>query len=208
MMISPATLHIRLTSGQLPPAEGSTAVNQFLGGPETLLAWLEMQLGLQVAEVSTADRVTQYAGLLDAVTDSVISDSMRVDRWATATDLLNRRDELLLANWNESKPTDNLPALVQDLATANSDNPETFPAVAQRLVAVDAALASGAVLPNHSCILYDKPSKWPERWQLIFKNMEISEATRAVTHAISGSALQLAQSTILSGSAPDNATAR
>jgi ATP-dependent helicase/nuclease subunit B len=207
MMISPATLHIRLTSGQLPPAEGSTAVNQFLGGPETLLAWLEMQLGLQVAEVSTADRVTQYAGLLDAVTDSVISDSMRVDRWATATDLLNRRDELLLANWNESKPTDNLPALVQDLATANSDNPETFPAVAQRLVAVDAALASGAVLPNHSCILYDKPSKWPERWQLIFKNMEISEATRAVTHAISGSALQLAQSTILSGSAPDNATA-
>ena len=148
MMISPATLHIRLTPGQLRPTEGSTAVNQFLGGPETLLAWLEMQLGLQVAEVSTADRVTQYAGLLDAVTDSVISDSMQVDRWATATDLLNRRDELLLANWNEAKPTDNLPALVQDLAAANSDNPQTFPAVAQRLVAVNAALASGDVLPH------------------------------------------------------------
>lgn len=206
MIISPATLHIRLTPGQLPPAEGSTAVNQFIGGPETLLAWLEMQLGLQVAEVSTAQRVTQYAGLLDAVTDSVVSDSMQVDRWATASDLLNRRDELLLANWDESNPIESLPALVQDLATATSDNPKTFPTVAQRLVAIDETLASGAVLPKHVCILYDGPSKWPQRWQLVFEKLQLGEPTASRTSAIVDSALQLAQSTILLGSAPDNAS--
>jgi RecB family exonuclease len=206
-MISPATLHIRLTPGQLSPAEGSTAVNQFHGGPETLLAWLEIQLGLQVAEVSTAGRVTQYAGLLDTVTDSVVSASMQVDRWATASDLLNRRDELLLANWDESNPIDSLPAIVQDLATATSNSPETFPTVAQRLVAIDKTLVSGAVLPEHICILYDEPSKWPQRWQSVFEKLQLGKPTASRVSAISDSALQLAQSTILLGSAPDNASA-
>ncbi|MBT5124963.1 MAG: DUF2800 domain-containing protein [Planctomycetaceae bacterium] len=206
-MISPATLHIRLTPGQLPPAEGSTAVNQFVGGPETLLAWLETQLGLQVAEVSTADRITQYAGLLDAVTDSVVSDSMEVDRWATASDLLNRRDELLLANWDEANPVDSLPVIVQDLSAATMNCPETFPAVAQRLIAIDGALTRGAVLPNHACILYDKPSNWPPCWQSIFEKMQLGEPTASIASAISGSALQLAQSTILSGASSDNVSA-
>ena len=189
-MISPATLHIRLTPGQLPPAEGSTAVNQFLGGPETLLAWLETQLGLKVAEVSTAGRVTQYAGLLDTVTDSVVSDSMQVDRWATASDLLNRRDELLLANWDEANPIDSLPAIVQDLATATSNSPETFPTVAQRLVAIDKTLVSGAVLPEHICILYDESSKWPQRWQSVFEKLQLGKPTASRVSAISDSALQ------------------
>ena len=99
-MIPHATLHIRLAAGQIQPKQGSIAANVFTGGPNTLLNWLESQLGLQPPNIRVAERITQYATALESVKESVISESMAVDRWATATELLRRRDELLLADWD------------------------------------------------------------------------------------------------------------
>ena len=101
-MLNTAELFIRLVPGPLRPQAGRKYTNEFHGGPETLLRWLETQLGLPVAGFHHADRVTEYAAALDTLDESVIAESMNSDRWATATELLARRDELLLAGWDES----------------------------------------------------------------------------------------------------------
>jgi hypothetical protein len=102
MMNTTATLFIRLTPAPLRPQWERQSTNQFNGGPETLLRWLETQLGLPVGCFHQADRVTEYAAALDTLVESVIMESMAADRWATASELLARRDELMLAGWDES----------------------------------------------------------------------------------------------------------
>ena len=110
-------LAIRLTPGAISPEWRRGCVNDFRGGPETLLKWLETQLGLPVPPIHKADRITEYAAALDTVTDSVITASMKADRWATASELLARRDELLLSGWDEAD-SESLPDVVRDLASA------------------------------------------------------------------------------------------
>lgn len=87
-MVEQTHLVIRLTPGPLRPKPGQSRVKQFHGGPETLLGWLETQLGLTVSAIHKADRITEYAAALDTVEDSVITASMKTDRWATASELL------------------------------------------------------------------------------------------------------------------------
>ena len=74
-----ATLFIRLTPVTLRPQWERQYANQFNGGPETLLRWLEMQLGLPAGDFHQADRVTEYAAALDSLGESVISESMAAD---------------------------------------------------------------------------------------------------------------------------------
>ena len=112
-------LFIRLTPGTLRPQWGRQYANEFDGGPATLLRWLETQLGLPVAGFHQADRITEYAAAIDALGESVIADSLAADRWATASELLTRRDELMLGGWDESD-SESLPHIVRELARAAS----------------------------------------------------------------------------------------
>lgn len=54
-------LTIRLTSGAISLEWRRRSVNDFRGGPKTLLKWLETQLGLPVPPIHKADRITEYA---------------------------------------------------------------------------------------------------------------------------------------------------
>ena len=90
-MTSDARLVIRLTPGPLRPRVGDARINEVRGGPETLLRWLETQLGLPSPPIHIANRITEYATALDTVTNSAITASMKTDRWATASAL--SRDE-------------------------------------------------------------------------------------------------------------------
>jgi len=141
-MIESTTLHIRLASGVITPRPGQAAVNELSGGPETLLHWLEVQIGLPLSDIHHASRVTEYAAALDAVTDSTVEASMGADRWATASELLSRRDELRLAGWDEVD-SDTLPDVVRDLARAAKSRSLTFLGEAERRQRVLNALDAG-----------------------------------------------------------------
>ena len=100
-MIGETQLIIRLTPGVLRPQWNRGGINQFRGGPETLLRWLEDQLGLPVPPTHRADRIAEFAAVLDLVTDGVFTASMTADRWGTASELLSMRDELRLGGWDD-----------------------------------------------------------------------------------------------------------
>ena len=191
-MIQDTILTIRLTRGVLKPRVGDTSVNEFCGGPETLLGWLETQLGLAVGAVPKANRITEYAGALDAVSASSFHASMATDRWATASALLSRRDELLLAGWDESE-SDSLPPLVRDLARAAAGRTFVFPGEATRLQRALTALEQGQLLPPHRCILADPPEVWPTLWGRVLAKLTLATEPERVPLMQDGTALRSAQ---------------
>lgn len=185
-------LVIRLTPGPLRPRVGDVRINEVRGGPETLLRWVETQLGLPAPPVHNASRIAEYASALDTVTDSAITTSMKTDRWATASELLSRRDELLMAGW-DGEDVDGLPDIVRDLARAASGRVFAFPCEADRLRRVLEALNAGQVLPPHTCTLLDSRDGWPAAWQAVLARLQIVDPPQTLPQAPEGSALQATQ---------------
>src|SRR3990167_6614345 len=169
-MLTETILHIRLTREVVRPGTGAPSVNEFRGGPETLLGWMETQLGLTCPNTHKANRVTEYANALSSVPDALFRTSMITDRWATATELLSRRDELLLAGWDEAD-RDSLPPLVRDLSRAANGRTFMFPGEAGRLRRVLSALEQGQTLPAHRCMLFDAPEVWPVLWRIVLAKL-------------------------------------
>jgi len=197
-MLNETNLTIRLFHGVLKPGSGDVMVNDFRGGPETLLRWLETQLGLAGPSIPPSSRVTEYAKTLDAFPKAVFSTSLATDRWATASELLRRRDELLLAGWQEKNHADHaeLPPLVRDLCLAAEGQKFVFPGEAERLRRVMAALEKGQTLPPHRCVLVDPIEQWPALWRDVLSNLTIGVPTESLTLAPVGTALRHAQSLV------------
>ena len=128
-------LHIRLTSERVVAQAGIASLGRVTGGPESLLNWLETQLGLPHPDVTRAARVMQYADALAKVTDACFERSFSADRWETASALLHRRDELMLCGW-DGISSDGCPSITRDLAEAEKGYTNSFPGVAERLAAV------------------------------------------------------------------------
>ena len=195
IMLSETTLYIRLTRENARPVTRSSSVNEFRGGPETLLGWIETQLGLACPNTHKANRVTEYANALDSLPDALFSTSMQTDRWATATELLSRRDELLLAGWDDVD-CDSLPPLVRDLSRAAKDRTFMFPGEAGRLRRVLTALDQGQSLPVHRCVLFDAPETWPVLWREVLAKLTTVAADEHRPLAPTGTALHSAQAAI------------
>lgn len=194
-MFPTTTLQIRLTREQLRPAAGVSSVNNLRGGPETLLGWMEIQLGLACANTHKANRVNEYANALDTVDDGVFSKSLTTDRWATASELLARRDELLLAGWDESDRA-TLPPLVRDLSRAAQGRTFLFPGEAGRLRRVLSALDGGQTLPAHRCILFDRANAWPVLWQEVLSRLTTASPDEYLPRAPEGTGLRSAQAVV------------
>jgi len=194
-MMQPTRLLIRLTPGPLRSKLGVSTLNELRGGPETLLRWLETQLGLPCVENHRASCVTEYASALDSIKDSVISKSMANDRWATASELLSRRDELLLSGWDQSD-SDGLPDLVREMARAAIGRKFVFPSVAERISRIVEALDDGQQLPDHICVLTDGPDRWPKRWQTVLSKLNVEMFVDVTPAAADGTALRAAQSVV------------
>ncbi|MGO8748050.1 MAG: hypothetical protein ACLQNE_18915 [Thermoguttaceae bacterium] len=191
-MTSDARLVIRLTPGPLRPRVGDARINEVRGGPETLLRWLETQLGLPSPPIHIANRITEYATALDTVTNSAITASMKTDRWATASALLSRRDELLLAGW-DGVDRETLPDIVRDLACAAAGRTFVFPCEAERLRHVLHALDAGQVVPPHECVLQNPPDAWPTIWRSVLDRLHVVAVPQIAPHARPRSALETAQ---------------
>ncbi|MEI8040851.1 MAG: hypothetical protein WCL11_05550, partial [Verrucomicrobiota bacterium] len=91
-----AQLMIRLSPGVVRPLWRRSCLNDYCGDPETLLEWIETQLGLPMSRIHQASRVSEFAAALDAANHPLFAESLKADRWATASELLSRREELLL----------------------------------------------------------------------------------------------------------------
>jgi len=197
-MIKQTQLLIRLTPGSLRCPPKRAEINVVRGGPETLLRWLELQFGLPVPDSHKASHVTEYAAALDSLKDSVVSGSLKTDRWATAAELLARRDELLLSGW-KPEDSDSLPDVVRDLSIAARNHSFIFLSVADRIKRILKALDAGQLLPIHQCVLIDPPAVWPATWQLVLARLTIAAAKQTPPAARPGTALHVAQTVLRCG---------
>ena len=197
-MDSQAKLNIRLMPGSIRPQWKHKYVNEYHGGPKTLMHWLETKLGLPVGAFHQADRITEYAAALDTLGESAIKESMAADRWATASELLARRDELLLNGWDESD-SDTLPDIVRELARAAYGRTFIFLGEAERLQNIIEALDIGQILPHHCCYLSDPVEKWPYLWRRILGRLNTAAAPQLTPEGPSDSALLSIQSVLNGG---------
>ena len=122
------------------------------------------------------------------MTHGAITASMKTDRWATAFELLSRRDELLLAGWGGRIPT-NSPALYAISLAPAAGRAFVFPSEADRLRQVLRALDDGQVLPPHQCMLLDSPDAWPAICGAVLGRLNIADAPQTAPHAPPHSAL-------------------
>ncbi|HQP38208.1 MAG TPA: hypothetical protein PLI95_23650, partial [Polyangiaceae bacterium] len=196
--MKPTTLTIRLAGGGQPPTAEQTFCDLHVGGPDTLLSWLETQLGLRQKRLDHCTLVAQFQGKLMRCTGSVFAQSLEADAWATAAELLSRREELRLAGWDESDHP-SLPRLVRDLA-GTADPQAPLDDDSDRLTAILAALDKGQVLPPHECFLEDAPESWPLKWRPLLARLNLRQPVPATPRAPAKSALREAQTHCLHGS--------
>ena len=205
-----AVIEVQLASYSSKPLPGEKFYNKIRGGAEVLLQWLETQLGLLEETASLSSRITQYAAALQQLPDASYANSFKIDRWATAKELLERRGELRLAGWDETDRVD-LPELARDMAKVRKKtckNGNVFlPDLSTRLQRVITALNRGQVLPRHRCILFDPLEQWPVLWREVLQKLNTANATPVVAQASSDSALGCVQKQVLDNStdtvAPD-----
>jgi hypothetical protein len=204
MPIPPTTLRIGLAALSASDKVGTFRLNQITGGPDALLHWLEQQLGLIAPPVPRTSRVTELASRLDQSGDLCFAPSLETDRWATASWLLDRHDELRMAGW-DGQPTPKggaggvLPRIVEDLGRAIAGGPLVLSGPFSRLARVAAALEAGQQLPPHVCHLEDSSGAWPAAWQPVLSRMSLQNAAMPEPSAPDGTALRSAQKQVLSG---------
>lgn len=145
------------------PTPGYAAVGEARGGRETLLRWLETQLGLQRKPVAQTTRVVRYGARLSAVKRSSYAASLNADLWGTSKALLAKRDGLRLLGW-DGRDDSRLPDLVRDFA-AIEDRGAIDPSETDRLETVLAALSAGQSLPDHELVLREPIEAWPAAWR-------------------------------------------
>ena len=191
-----ADLQIRLTPGPIRPHVGQASVNCWVGGPETLLSWLEAQLGLSATLPLVCQRITEFVRALPDDPTLAFAGSLRCDRWGAATELLRRRDELELADWRRGNPQQ-FPAIARDLCVGPAMVELKFPSEGARLHAVLAALASGQTLPVHECTLDEEIARWPALWQRVLRQLNVVAAEPSQCLAPEGTALREAQECLL-----------
>jgi len=191
-----ADLQIRLTPGPIRPTLGQTSVNCWVGGPETLLGWLETQLGLAKTAPLACQRITELVRALPDEPSLAFANSLRCDRWGAAAELLRRRDELELADWSQGTP-EQFPAIARDLCAGPDLVELKFPSEGVRLHAVLAALESGQTLPAHVCTLYERIACWPALWQRVLGQLNVVAAAPSRCLAPEGTALREAQECLL-----------
>lgn len=211
-------LRIHRTPRESRPVPGSVALHVVEGGPLHLLEWLETQLGLPLGSVSPSDRARQYLGVIEKLEDGagldLCSRSFETDPWATAAELLHRRDELLVCGW-DGRGREDFPPLVRDLALIevqlSADPGSVAPGEAERVRRVLEALDGGQVLPEHRLILDEPVREWPRSWRALLERLRVEPAQPAPLPSSESQSLQEAQRAVAANAAvsyPTDASVR
>ena len=182
----------------------SASVGELYGGPESLLQWLESQLGLEVPRSSFTERLLQYLACLKQSTNEnrFFHQSMVLDELGVARRLLQWRDSWYEAGWQGGAFV-NAGQRLADMAEI-----ETFalPKVAlnsgQRVQRVLSSLEQSALTVK--VITVDPLNTYPRIWQQLFGRLNAqSVQPHSVERAEQGSDLAQLQSLLLEGIIPD-----
>ncbi|MGE3164113.1 MAG: PD-(D/E)XK nuclease family protein [Planctomycetota bacterium] len=195
------TLRIHRTANEPRPVPGTTALHELRGGPGHLLEWLETQLGWPLGRVTRFERTRRYLHALEGTVLELGARSLATDAWATATELLRRRDELRLAGWRPQpagEGASQLPPLVRDLAAVEATlaaDPDCRlpPGEAERVERVQAALDAGQLLPEHQILLEESIDEWPPAWRPLLARLHTMRLPPPQPRARGDSALGAAQ---------------
>ncbi|MCC7334229.1 MAG: hypothetical protein IT422_04005 [Pirellulaceae bacterium] len=133
----------------------------------------------------------QYADALAKVRGACFARSLAADRWETASELLQRRDELMLCGWDGVSSV-GCPRITGDLALAEKEYVASFPSVAERIAAVTEALDAGQVLPRHELKLTEPIDLWPAAWQMVLSRLNVCDPERVSPCAPVSSSLMAA----------------
>lgn len=155
---------------------------QAIMGPNALLSWLEGQLGLLYEESNDYLRMEQYRQSLKAVVarkeaqgkqPPFYQKSLQSDSLATASALLDRRDELRLLGWEFTNDTE-LPPRLQALAEVEQSLRQIYgelhPGFADRFALMRKALDE-LNIPLQSLQLREPEQHWPPAWQAFFEQL-------------------------------------
>lgn len=193
------TLSISQGCEFVPSPEGTHSILSIRGGPAQLLHWLEVQLGLLLPDVPLPIRISQYASVLDPhAAAASYARSFATDRWATAAELLSRRDQIRMAGWR-GDAGDDLPPLATDLAALEGDIRVVHPGLPERIVRVTEALHSGQSLPPHDVELFEPADQWPLLWRPLLAKLMTRLAALVGPQGPSQVALGRLQAQVLSG---------
>lgn len=178
--------------GAFPDALGDTdaVAGHAVAGPAGLLSILETRLGLKGPPVHPAVRIGQYLARLKAANNGrrFYSRSFEADAWATANELLEWRDTLVLGGW-DTKPIKGVSGRLADLAEVESplqpkdqptDQPKLSPGLGERLHAIRAALANADKhLGIDSLSLTEAEQDWPFAWRKLFQSLDQAGVARS-----------------------------
>ncbi|WP_341678724.1 PD-(D/E)XK nuclease family protein [Niveibacterium sp. SC-1] len=142
-------------------------------GPLGLLGLLELEQGLAAPRVSRTMRVTQYARALEQADTAkrFYSASRSIDPLGVAETLLDWRDALFESGWDGKIPA-GAPVRLADLAAVEEIASASLAAgIAQRLKAVEAALANGGRTQINEVTLVDSIDAFPAVWQQVLRRL-------------------------------------
>lgn len=152
------------------PGSGPGVLDEEVVGPRGLVGLLEIQLGLSGPTKSEAVRIAAYAAKLQVALaerkTAFFAASFSRDPWATAERLLHWRDNLVLAGW--AGTAIGTPR-ADDLAAAEKAGNPLPSGFADRLVAVQHALATKPTLRLSEIGVIELPSSLPPHINELFK---------------------------------------
>ncbi len=171
--------------GVYPDAlEGHDAVaGKVIVGPAGLLSILETRLGLKGPQIHPAVRIGQYLARLRAADNGqrFYSRSFQADAWATANELLEWRDALVLGGWDgkpvpeaSSGASGGVSGRIVDLANVESmTQPELSPGLGERIKCIEAALAGNKAehIGINTLSLTESEQDWPVPWRNLFQSL-------------------------------------
>jgi len=159
----------------LVPTAGATHL-----GPQGLLRWMETHLGLSGhPDDNEYLRIEQYRQALrrhlDADPEAFYRRSFEADQFATAGDLLARRDELRLAGWDfqSAAPLPSRLACLAALETRfqHSDSAELAPGFADRFLSVEQQMTQHS-LPLDTLLVNTPSELLPTHWKRFFRKLK------------------------------------
>jgi len=158
-----------------------------VGGPATVLAWIESQLGLNIPKISHHQRALQYLVCLQEFDSEscFYHETLRIDQFAVAKQLIQWRDSWYLAGWDgtQIKSDSERITLLSGKIEAKAQV-VVAPNEGQRLQRVIKVLTDRATLVQEplpaQITLLDPLQDWPEIWQRLFALLEYSSQIEPV----------------------------
>lgn len=176
-----------------PWAYSRPGLNRIRVGRKNFTALLQTRLGITRPDTGHAERVNQYLGRLQSIDSpgAWFHESLQVDPWSTAQELLAARDDAVGNGWNGVLPVQRPDAaapsaLLQTLAAAEKAPGQLAASLADDIAELVTALDSPLPLGIDELILQHPEPSFPQVWQVVIgklreRGVEISEAIPAAT---------------------------